>query len=308
MSSDLAQKGLSLIGGAASAAASVGGSLIPEPYETNIQNWYKALPYGFAFFDRLAASDDLSTATSTLYLPILPSNIRVTTHFATNVVTTLYGVVEEHSEVRYYDITISGTTGFAPRFVGEQGTGAKPTNSQQTGRSAFDGTTLSDTFGGFLPEITNTIEQVQDTITDIGNSLNGGPTNQTGISPAQSGYAAFHAFYKFLLKYKKDAAGTPTTSLLRRSTHPFQFLNYKDGVRYDCIPLSFNLERSAENPMLYNYSLQLRCYNLRSVNSTDNIEADQLARLGLGDVKGQSLFSSLTGAAGSAATLVSAVL
>ena len=305
--SNVAAKGLNVVSGGSSASAAIGGSVLPEPYQTTNQNWYKALPYGFAFFDRNANAEDVQSATSVIYLPVLPSNLQVTTHFATNIVTTLYGVVEEHSEVRYYDITIAGTTGFSPRFIGEQGLGAsKPTNSQQFGRSAFEGTSLSDSFGGFLPEITNTIEQVQDTISDIGNSLNGGPSMDTGLKPHQSGYAAFHQFYKFLLKYKKDAAGTLQTSSIKRKTHPFQFLNYKDSIKYDCIPVSFNLEKSAESPMLYNYSIQLRCYNLRGVNNTTD-EQDQLAKLGLGNASGQSLFSSLAGAAGSAATLVSQV-
>ena len=299
------QKGSSLINNPAAAKPKVGGSnIVGEPYETNNQNWYKALPYGFAFFDRSADSVELSDATSIIYLPISPNNIRVTTHFATNVVTTLYGVVEEHSEVRYYDIVISGTTGFAPRFVGDQSQD-KPTKSQQPGRSAFDGTTLADTFGGFLPEVTNTIAQVQDTLAELGGDE---PQMRTGILPHQSGYAAFHQFYKFLLKYKRDTAGTPQNNLVRRNVHPFQFLNYKDGVRYDCVPLGFDLNKSAENPMLYNYTLTLRCYNLRSVGDTGDLEQDQLGRLGLGGITGQDLFSELTGAAGNAATLVSAIL
>lgn len=295
--------------GAATSAAGVTSKLPglggDEAYQTNNNNWYKALPYGFSFFDRTVTEDSIS-ASEVLYLPILPSNIQVTTHFATNIVTTLYGVVEEHSEVRYYDITISGTTGFGPRFVGSsEDTNTGTNDNASIGRSAFSSASLSDSFGGFLPEISNTISQVGDVISDI---TGDGNKSATGLSPDKTGYAAFHKMYKYLLKYKRDAAGDGLAGGKRRKVHPLRFLNYKDSIQYDCVPLAFNLERSAENPMLYNYSIKLRCYNLRSVGEQpQNLEQDLLARLGIGSATGQSLFSDLSGKASSAATLVSQV-
>src|SRR5665213_1438313 len=92
------------IGGSSSNVGNDVGSA--EPYEVTSTNWYKSLPYGFAFFDIGSKASD--NAKSTIWLPISPNNITTTTNFATNVITTLYGVVEEHSEVRFYDITISG--------------------------------------------------------------------------------------------------------------------------------------------------------------------------------------------------------
>jgi hypothetical protein len=75
----------------------------------NLTNWYQALPYGFKNVRR-------DGSVRIMFLPISPSNIQVVTHYATNIVPTLYGTVEEHSEQRYFDITISGTTGFSPRY------------------------------------------------------------------------------------------------------------------------------------------------------------------------------------------------
>lgn len=271
-------------------------------YTVEPTNWFKAKPYGFAFFNRQAKSDQIAPEVEVIYLPILPSNVNVTTHFATNLVTTLFGVVEEHSEVRYYDITISGNTGIAPRWTG--GTQKIPS----AGKSSFDNKAiLEDQLGGFLPEVTNVVNQAVNAVQSIGDSLTTGPTNDTGIAPAESGYLAFHELYKFFLRYKRDTAGFSVNGTTPRQTHPISFLNYKDGLRYDCVPRAFVLTRDAARPMLYNYNITLRAFNLRNVNDTGT-EDDQLTKLGLGGMESQSIFSSLTDAAGTAATLVGAVL
>lgn len=289
-----------------------------DPYIIEPSNWYKSMPYGFAFWDIDSKSSD--KAKSTIYLPIAPSNLTVNTSFATNVITTLYGIIEEHSEVRYYDIIIQGTTGYAPRFVNAFKADQKVGDFQSTGRAAFIAQGLD--FGGFLPEVTNTINQVLNTANEIGDVLNGGPSNPTGIDPNKSGYVAFHNLYRFFLKYKNDAAqvttatntapvaipvSLPIDTKPKRQVHPIQFLNYKDSVKYDCIPLSFTMMRSVDNPMLYTYSIKLRGFNLQNVNAT-SLEADQLAKFGLGGLDGQSLFSKMTSIAGSASTIVSAII
>lgn len=296
------------------------------PYETISQNWFKSLPYGFSFFSRKADA----TQPLTIYLPISPSNLVIKTHFATNVITTLYGVVEEHSEVRYYDITISGTTGYAPQFVGIGGNNGNP--PPLSGRKSFaDEVVFNKTIDGFLPEVTNTLKQVKGLIQDVtGNS----PETVSGVASNKSGYHAFHELYKFFLQYKKDTAGVgieppksglssvagalaslagvklPKTDKTRK-VHPMTFLNYKDGVKYDCIPREFTLTRSSNNPMLYYYNIVLRAYNLRSINDTSEAQqsiSNIKSKLGLDSADSGSLFSELSNRANSAATLISAVL
>ena len=271
-------------------------------YEVEPTNWYKSLPYGFVFFNRQASSSNFQQNSSTFYLPILPSNINVTTHFATNIVTTLFGVVEEHSEVRYYDIEISGSTGIAPRWVGVRSQEAPVDTITSEGRASESNFNID--LGGFLPEITNTINQVKNLVSD---AVGGGPSMRTGVDVNKTGYMAFHNFYRFLLAYKKDASGTSQLGNTKRKTHPLQFLNYKDRLKYDCAIQSFTLVRSAENPMLYNYSIKMRAFNLRNVDANPP-ELDQLAKLGLGDITGQSVFSDITSRVGAAATLLGAVL
>lgn len=304
-----------------------GGSSLTDPYLTTDTNWFKSKPYGFAFYSTDSSGE---VATSTMYLPISPNNLTISTHYATNVITTLYGIVEEHSEIRYYDISIDGTTGIAPRYVREKS--SDNAEYRSSGRSQFDpGISL----GGFLPEVTNTINQIANTVGSITNTLTGSGGNATGVAPHQSGYAAFHSLYKFLHKYKQDTSGqsSPASSggdiksqalgALKsfgggggssaasgptRQVHPLRFLNYKDGNQYDVVPISFVMKRSVDNPMLYNYSIKLRAFNLRDVNETDFPEEDQLAKLGLGSLEGSPLFYNITSIAGSAATLISGLL
>lgn len=313
------------------------------PYRVDATKWYKSYPYGFAFWSFDAKNGSL--ASETFWLPIAPSNINVTTHYATNIITTLYGTIEEHSEVRYYDIVIQGNTGIAPKytvpFKNVEGAGnpagvavSKPgipspnkvsPGNPSVGRSSFGSAATAGVLGGFLPEVTNSFAAAANLVNNIKNP--GGRKNPTGITPEQSGYYAFHNFYKFLLRYKADTSrigkegeGSKLTVLgpsptnkpsqsgrnAKRAVHPLQFLNYKDNIKYNCVPISFTLTRSAERPMLYDYNIRLRAFGLQNVNAkavnSDNLRAE----LGLGGLEG-SIFSKITSVVGNCSTLLSGI-
>jgi hypothetical protein len=245
------------------------------------ENWYLQKPYAFVFTDRKGN-------VSTFYLPISPSNLNITTHFATNTITTMYGTVEEHSEQRYYDIVISGTTGMSPRYF-EVIEDQKLVNPPVVGRAGFPIKVGGD-FGGFG-------KRTQDL---IGNALNqagdlltlGGDDPISGVHAHRTGYVAFHNFYRWLLVYKKNTSGE-TASGTRRH-HPLKFINFKDSNQYDVSINTFTLVRDANNPMLYNYNIILRAYNLQDADSTD-IQLDVQERgesLGLSsDLLETSLFA-----------------
>ena len=233
------------------------------------QNWYQSKPY--AFKAKRGAQSYI------FYLPINPKNINIVTHFATNVIATLYGTVEEHSEQRYFDITISGTTGFAPQFTEEAqsyGPYEKSYAIPKSGRKRYsDFSILSTVTGGFagktVGKIQNALNQANTALNTLGNTNN----YKTGVFNNSSGYVAFHNFYKFLLQYKKDTvasgslANQPKESMKSSSSYnaPLFFVNYKDNNQYSCAIQRFTLERSAEDPMLYNYSIQMRAYNLSPI-------------------------------------------
>ena len=276
------------------------GGLAESIYSVNSANWYSSRPYGF------------TNINSTMYLPISPENIKVTTNYATNIITTLYGVIEEHSEVRYYDIVISGTTGFAPRHIRANNSTSEGDNF--TGRSAFE-PSFDINLGGFFQQQVGVISSIANQVNDIAEVFTKTP-NPTGIDAINSGYVAFHNLYRFLLQYKRLASGVDVNngngqlqSLSNKdSDHPLQFLNHKDGIKYDVVPINFTLTRSADNPMLYNYNIVLRGFNLRNVNASAP-SIDPLAALGLGEVdkpiNSSSAFSKFSDVSNGVGNLVS---
>jgi hypothetical protein len=258
--------------------------LVEAGYKIKPENWFTAQPYGFKFTPK-------DGNTITMYLPISPSNLTINTNFATNVISTLYGTVEEHSSVRYYDILIEGNTGITPNYV-EPSTD-KP--KKETGRSSFPVQTGIPSLGGFFSKTINTINRIYNQANDL---INGDQETETGVYTNKTGYVAFHNLYRFLLKYKQDVSGD-INSTQGRDVHPLIFFNYKDNNQYNVVVRSFSLRRSAENPMLYYYSISLRGYNLASAGDEYGTEDlnKRLSDLGLNSVDSSSILGKIKGTA-----------
>lgn len=295
--------------------AAVGAPTVDSIYQIQPVNWFTALPYAFKWTSS-------SGVTSFIYLPLSPSNINITTHYATNVVTTLYGIVEEHSGIRYYDITLAGTTGYVPLYTGIATANfsvASPEDTLQTGpRDNFSNTGILDTLAsaGFAQQTIGVIQQVTQQVQNVANLINGEDSNETGVDINATGYVAFHDLYRYFQLYKKDQANKSSSSvggllssvastLTGTQVHPLQFINYKDNNQYDIVPMTFSLIRSAESPMLYNYNITIRAFNLRTSTETVSVSADQfLTDIGLGTGGLGSLFNQIQGIAkGSMAVL-----
>ena len=247
---------------------------------TILENWYKQKPYAFKFDGR------------TFYLPISPSNINITTHFATNVISTMYGTVEEHSEQRYYDITIAGTTGMSPRYyknVEDQLFDARETKA--IGRA---GHPIKDKAGGVLGGFFKRTEALIENTLNQASNLLGDDNSSAAIDLQRTGYAAFHNFYKFLLLHKKGAASEKGFEI-SSSKKVMEFVNYKDNNMYDIAIQGFQLSKDASNPMLYNYNITMRAYNLRSADalSAENDIADRSEELGLAGIETTSVFAKI---------------
>lgn len=257
-------------------------------YKPILSNWFTAKPFGFRFTPKNGEA-------KVMYLPIGLSNLIITTQFATNVTSTIYGTVEEHSPVRYFDISIEGTTGMGPKYTAPMSPNQKPDIKQgtmQPGRSAF---TIQQSFSnagaGFFAK---TIATADKAIKDISSLL--GKSAVTGLQLDQTGYIAFHNLYRFFLKYKKDVSGTddkdPRAARKKDAKHPLVFFNYKDNNEYNVVIKTFTLRRDKENPMLYYYSITMRGYELKTI-AKDGINGvtgteEILAALGLDGVKGSS--------------------
>ena len=292
-------------------------------YSVTPSNWYTAKPYGFKLTKR-------DGKTYVMFLPISPSNINVTTHFATNMIPTLYGTVEEHSDVRYYDIVIEGTTGIAPQFTNvssslEKGNGIDTAydDLRQPGRAKFN-ISSNVALGGFF---SNTVSQVSNLLNQAGKAVSaisspgepGAPGPETAVYTDQTGYVAFHNLYRFLLPYKKDAAGLAVDPADQsqykqkpyNKAHPLTFFNYKDGNEYNVVMRNFVLRKSADHPMLYNYSIVMRGYNIKTggqnLNLLDSM-AQRLRDLGLNGVQSSTYLSQVKAVTNGAKAVVGGAL
>lgn len=254
-------------------------------YVTNsnsvLQNWYKQRPFAFIFTNQKGEKN-------TFYLPIAPSNITINTHWATNVITTMYGTVEEHSEQRYYDITIAGTTAMMPRYYKliEDQVAEDKNSPNKIGRASFAvKSSLGKVANGFFKRTLSVLENSINQATEL---FGGKDKPLTGVDLKKTGYVAFHNFYKFLLAYKKDTASAGIRKTQSGKTaHPLRFVNYKDNNQYDVSVQNFQLTKDSGDPFLYNYNIVLRAYNLRSADTqeTDLDVKNRKAELGLDGIE-----------------------
>jgi hypothetical protein len=182
----------------------------------------------------------------------------------------------------------------APRYVNINSVEKSKQASQSVnGRTAFTVQETIPPLGGFFQKTIGLANQVLNRAADIVSSQK----NTTGIERKKTGYAAFHNLYKFFLLYKQDTSGEKSTAP-RTGGHPLMFFNYKDNNKYLCSIQRFVLKRSADQPMLYNYSIQLRAYKIQRLNA-DEKEIDlssRLKELGLDGVDNSSVFSKVKSA------------
>ena len=276
------------------------GARLEELYRLNTSNWYKAKPYGF----KHTARDGNS---SVMFLPISPSSLTISTSFATNVIPTLYGTVEEHSNVRYFDISIEGTTGFAPKYA-VPSHGLTEYVPQSMGRSSFP-IVKGVPIGGFFSKTVGTFTKAANKAMSL---LDGTPQTESGFMPALSGYAAFHNLYRFLLLYKKDAAGEGTFDATKaREEHPLVFFNYKDNNQYNVVIRNFSLRRSADNPMLYYYSIRMQGYNLKTAGAPKRSKSTTGVRLktaGLKGINGSSVRGNMVSATNQTKSIIGSAM
>lgn len=256
-------------------------------------NWYKSLPYAFIALDALDNNKE-----KVFNLPINPSNINITTYFATNVIATIGGTVEEHAPQRYFDISIQGTTGIAPRFtksVNIKEIGSVTSKSRSSYLPEFS---ISSVTGGFFAQTAGKLDSFLNQARSI---IGGNRSHESGVPNVDSGYMAFHNFYKFLMSNKNSLSSDKISQDMKK---PIRFVSYKDNQEYKCAILRFTLTRSSENPMLYNYSIDLRAYSLSSIGQEVRPTPDAAMLAGLKD---QNLLSTFKNKLSSAKSAVSSV-
>jgi hypothetical protein len=211
---------------------------------------------------------------STVYLRIPPQNITISTQYAAQVSATNRGILEEHNGVVFRMINITGTTGVFPDrlTVGQDKSPGKDVN----------------VIKNLFPNAYNSVKSALNSWEDVKNSVSGPPKRD--LSPedkqdnpdyTETGYYKFWVLHNFMVAYA-EAKKAKDASDLR-----FVFNSPKDNISYVCTPISFDLKRNSAQPLLYNYTIILKCWDvapltvgvdqaidvLEGVPSPDNIAA-----------------------------------
>lgn len=246
------------------------------PYMIEYGNWYKTIPYGFriepppfdlnAWLASVGPSALGNFSTTSFFFPVNPESISISTPYAVQVTPTMGGIVEEHSGAVFYNITISGTTGVIPEIDFLQGTHRSP---DEVRTMATDKPLIKSGFlGGFGSGTINAINSAVSKITGVESKLVDGSVTQ------KTGYTAFHVLYKFIWLYHHGKANGIPFKLI--------FANYKDNNQYNVIVQNFQLSRDKNRPHLYQYTIQMKAWNLSNNTSEQKFESSQrLADLGL---------------------------
>jgi len=200
---------------------------------------------------------------STVFLRIPPQNITISTQYAINVSATNRGILEEHNGVVFRLINITGTTGVFPDrlVVGQDKSSNKVVN----------------VIKNIFPNAFNSVKSAINSINDVISSVTG--PNDRELSPEdtennpefkKTGYYQFWVLNNFMIAYA-EAKKKVGASNLR-----FLFNSPKDNISYVCTPISFDLKRSAAQPLLYNYSIILKCWDIAPLSAAIDTAIDVL--------------------------------
>lgn len=219
----------------------------------------------------LSGSNQAKTKFQTIETPYItlaipPSSIGINVPFANTVTATNRGILEESSGSVFRNIQISGTTGlFPPRLV--------------LGQKFTKPSTFTSVLNALIPSVSNTLNSLSKTANGLASSVNSflvGGNNDNTSKPANlsdpnnsdadlqteedalehTGYYQFWTLHNFFVQYAeaKKAKGAGSLRLVFSST--------KDNISYICTPIAFDLKRDASNPLLYRYSISLKCWDI----------------------------------------------
>ena len=219
-------------------------------YTVKSENWNKNFRYSFV----VTWVDDIKTGNvrkitpavgwQEFLLPINPSAISVSVPFAISLIPTTRGILEEHNGVVFRNILISGTTGVTPNDMRTSGT----KRTQTSTLNAIIAPTLSaanrtkTAFSSMVSSATGKRESVK-----------------AGVAESDQddfGYAKLHLLLNYFVSYA-EAKKEPRNSELR-----LIFVNRKDNTAYVVTPISFEHNKSNDNPHLYNYKIALKAWDL----------------------------------------------
>lgn len=193
----------------------------------------------------------LSTAWEFL-LPITPQQLSITDNFAINTSATLRGVLEEHSGVRFKNISIQGTFGVWP---GRPAIASAPTNA--AGASGA----LQSIFGGTIASAQNVATQFK----SILNNANSGTSSAKPITvrpgdPKDPEHGLGTGYYQTLMLAQFLEQYTEAKRNPKNAGWRLIFDIPKQNQSFVVTPLGFTWNENVNRPMEVNYSLQMKAW------------------------------------------------
>jgi hypothetical protein len=180
------------------------------------------------------------TNVTEIVLPIAPNNISISTPAASNITTTLRGIVEEHNGAPLRTIRISGTTGIMP---------GRANQHYNAGSNNLTGTIIDDIFSNTISAGRDLVQQFTGSDTKLLSEtglLNG--SDDTLLK--NTGYYFFHQLVNFVDQYllmKKEKANKDKYLI---------FEMRKDDLYYKCSLRNFSWQKR-QGTLEYDYTIEL---------------------------------------------------
>jgi hypothetical protein len=310
-------------------AAAVFTSPDHTPWTINGIDWYKVFAYQFVVKTYPAErSKNRSSALAALggslgvtvaqrpsgeiiyALPIPPQSLSVRMISASQATPTVGGVVEETGANVFWLINMSGTTGVAVSRASDGGI-----KRSEVAQQFRDKITTTGLMSGPLAGINSAISKIggiADSLMGAGKAALSGnfagaiggvvgaantallpplPYSGSGVSKDTNGYTEMMEFHRFLYTYSKLKSSNPPG-------YSLAFRNFKTNQEWDCIVQDFQIQQSAQSPMLYKYNIVLKCWGIRppggdrskaeydrfgpngDLNAVNTVDPFQMAKLG----------------------------
>lgn len=246
-------------------------------------DWYKI--FGYQFVVQVLDEDGNSIDELIYTLPIPPQSISIRMIPASQATATFGGVVEETSENVFWLMNLVGTTGIA---VSRQETGSK--KRFKMAKQFRDSISTTGLLSGALAGVNAAISKIggaADALIDMGKAVADGdvagatgglvgafntaflpalPYAASSVDQDTNGYTEIQELHRFLYTYSKLKSKQPKTFQLK-------FRCYKTNQEWTCILQDFNIQQSAQNPMLYRYNIALKGWGVTEPAKGDDSAA-----------------------------------
>ena len=282
------------------------------------ERWHQVFPYQFIIMQNKKEDSSgikAGSAQLAIYtLPIPPQALNMRMVSASNVTPTLGGVVEETSANVFWEISLNGTTGVA---VGKAGNLAQQLAPDKKGiEASWSLDYAKSLLFGDAPKVASKFREVIKTTGELsgifgalqgaagkvlggldqldkvtGSGATGGvgaangmlqqallPSpmfNASSVSRTKNGFGEIQQMQRFLLVYSRLKGAFPNEFFLK-------FVMHKTNQQWMCSIKDFQISQNAQNPMLYRYSIQLKCWQVGSAGKEEDTNKMAYDRFGVG--------------------------